>query len=790
MLFSYSWLKELSGTKRSPQKLAELLMTHAFEVESVEPYPHGLENVVVGKVLSVTQHPNADRLRVAKVNVGKQEVREIVCGAPNLAVHQKVAVALPGAHLPGGIVIKESELRGVVSQGMICSAKELNLGTDHAGILVLSADAPVGKSFAEYAGLDDTVLDVKILPDRSCDALSYRGLAHEIAALEGMTPRFSEAKLHEPAIKKNGKAPKVTLKTERSLRYIALVLETVHETTTPLQAQVRLILSGLRPIGPLVDLTNYLMLETGQPIHAFDGAHIPKGGIVVREAKAKEKLTLLDGTILTLSSDDLVIADTKKSLALAGVMGGKDSGISETTKRVVFELAHFDRASIRRTEKRYRLLTDAAYRFERGIDMERPKTVALLLATRAAEWGIGEGWSLRDVHGKLPKPTTLVVELETVASLLGVKIPLFEVVQYCSWLGLSVKKLPNRSALSITVPLSRPDLTTPEDIVEEIGRMRGYETIPLVPLPLLVRPVEHDPMKRFERETKECLVALGFDEVMTYSFYHEKQALLSGTPTTEHLKLANPMNPDQEYLRVNLFPNLLSVVLLNAKHLDQLACFEYGSIFGKGDGAPREEKSLALAHFEKESADPEASFLRFKAQLEGLFEGSNVEVRFETLATHIPPYFHPTRVAHLVSRDGRSLGFAGAVLSEALSRFGKKALCLYAELSVELMQELGTSEYLFRGMDRFPLAERDISLIGPQDISFARLLQVIQSAGAPLLKQSELFDVYVTETEKSFALHLGFGSGERTLTGDEVDQAFERIVRECGEHLGMRLKLS
>lgn len=789
MLFAYSWLKKLSGTKRSPSKLAELLMTHAFEVESVEEYQHGLTDVVTGRVLSVKPHPNADRLRIALVNVGKKnDVREIVCGAPNLALDQKVVVALPGAHLPGGIIIKESELRGVKSSGMICSTKELGLGSDHEGILVLSESAPVGKDFAHYAGLDDTLLDVKILPDRSSDALSYRGLAREIAALEGYEALFLKAVTPKRRLKTGSKVPKITLKTKRCDRYRAILLPNLNRVVTPLQVQARLILSGLRPISSVVDLTNYLMLETGQPIHAFDADAIPAGGIVVREAKAREKLLLLDGATLQLSSDDVVIADNKKPMALAGVMGGKHSGIEEKTKSVVFEIAHFDAPSIRRTEKRHRLLTDAAYRFERGIDLGRADEVTPLLVEYIEAWGMGKDMTLREVGGKLPKLKTIVLELETVASLLGTKVPLFEVVQCCSWLGLSVKKLPNRQALSITVPLRRPDLNYPEDIVEEIGRMRGYTTIEPIPLTVPATPLSHDTGKRFERETKERLVAMGFDEVMTYSFYGEKSLEMSAMEKDVHLTLANPMNPDQTYLRASLFPNLFRSVGQNVKNFDCFSCFEYGSIFLDGKTGPEEEKRIGLVHFEKESNSVEGSFLRFKAQIESLFDRSRLNPLWESVATNTPSCFHPTRVAHL-SVMNESLGFAGIVHDKYTHRLGKKAVLLYAEIPVKTWQTLEGSEKVFRGISRFPLAMRDISLIGPKDVSFARLKQVIEEAGAPLLLSSELFDVYTTDTEKSFALHLGFGSPERTLSSAEMDEKFENIVRETGEHLGMRLKL-
>lgn len=789
MQFSYHWLKELSGTKKTPERLAEILMAHAFEVESVTPYEHGVSGVVIGKVMAVKQHPNADRLRVATVATGKKEMREIVCGAPNLAEGQKVAVALPGAKLPGGIEIKETELRGVQSAGMICSPKELGLGSNHEGILVLSEDAPVGRDFVTYAGLADTLLDVKILPDRSCDALSYQGLAREIAALEGGVAPFLTAGKKTLSLRKSSKVPKVSIKTDRSKRYVAILLENATLGQTPLSVQVRLVLSGLRPMNTFVDLTNYLMLETGQPVHAFDADAIPAGGIVVREAKAREHLTLLDGTSVALSKDDLVIADTKKPLALAGVMGGKHSAIGEKTSRVVFEIASFDAKSIRRTEKRHRLLTDAAYRYERGIDTERPGEVAELLARYADEWGIGDKLALRDVALKAPKPVVIILEQSLIESLLGTKIPLFQIVQYGSCLGLSVKKVPNRPALKITIPARRPDLRAPEDLVEEIGRLHGYHNIVPVPLSRPAVPAKPDTAKAFERHLKTMLASMGFDEVMTYSFYGEKSLGQVELPKESHLTIANPMNPDQSYLRSSLFPGLYRALATNAKHFSHASLFEFGSIHRNEKTGPFEEKQVALALFcPKEKSDAE-TFLRFKGRLEAIFEAVRIGVVWNEMVSGAFPAFASGRVAHLTTPDGKHIGYAGEIAPEWSRRLSGGVKAYFAELSVPILSSYAKEQVLYREFSRFPVARRDISLIGPKSTNFNDVEIVLREAGRPLLVAYELFDVFEVGEEKSFSLHLSFGSSERTLSRDEMDATFEKIVKVAGERLGFRLKM-
>lgn len=789
MQFSYHWLKELSGTTKSPERLAELLMAHAFEVESVSAYEHGLSGVVIGKVIAVQEHPNADRLRVATVTTGKKDVREIVCGAPNLAVGQKVAVALPGAKLPGGIEIKEAELRGVQSSGMICSAKELGLGSSHEGILVLSADAPLGRDFVTYAGLADTLLDVKILPDRSCDALSYQGLAREIAALEGGVAPFLSEEKKTSRLRKSSKVPKVSIKTERSKRYIALLLENVVSGQSPLSVQVRLVLSGLRPMNAFVDLTNYLMLETGQPVHAFDADAIPAGGIVVREAKAREHLMLLDGTVVALSKDDVVIADTKKPLALAGVMGGKHSAISEKTSRVVFEIASFDAQSVRRTEKRHRLLTDAAYRYERGIDTERPGEVAELLARYVSEWGMGEKLAVRDVAAKSLKPVVIVLEQSLIESLLGTKIPLFQIVQCCSWLGLSVKKVPNRPALKITIPPRRPDLRAPEDLVEEIGRMHGYHNIVPVPLSRPAAPAKPDPAKAFERRLKTMLASMGFDEVMSYSFYGEKSLSQVELPKELHLTIANPMNPDQTYLRSSLFPGLYRALATNAKHFSRASLFEFGSVHRNEKTGPFEEKQVALAVLSPKEASDTETFLRFKGRLEAIFETVKIGVVWNEMASGAFPAFASGRVAHLTTPDGKHIGYAGEVATEWSRRLSGGVKAYFAELSVPILSSYAKEQSLYREFSRFPVARRDISLIGPKSVNFNDIEVVLREAGRPLLVAYELFDVFEAGEEKSFSLHLSFGSSERTLSREEMDATFEKIVTAAGERVGFRLKM-
>lgn len=786
MLFSYRWLKELSGTNKSPHAVAELLMTHAFEVETVTPYAHELDDIVIGQVLSVKPHPNADRLRVTTVLLGRKDIRTIVCGAPNVAVDQRVAVVLPGGRLPGGHLIEVAELRGQKSEGMICSAKELGLGDDHTGILVLPTEAPVGKSFAKYAGLDDTVLDVKILPDRAGDVLSYRGLAREIAALEGITPAFETLK---PIRFRSGIStlvPKVTLKSGACGRYILAVFKNLRPSETPLLLRSRLVVSGIRPINPVVDITNYLMLETGQPLHAFDLDAIGKGGIVVRDAMGREHLSLLDGTKVALTKEDLVIADGRRPLALAGIMGGKHSGITEKTKRVAIEIAHFDASRIRKSRKRLNLETDASYHFERGIDMERP-SVTLPLLTRLMEDVCHTDFvGRRDVYPRKVKPVSVRCQETEVEELLGIKVPLFEMVQYLALLGLEVKKVANKKEIVVTVPPRRSDLREREDLIEEIGRMKGYAKIiaraPEVPL----SPVRDTEKRSFDKLLRSLLSSFGVDEVLSYSFYSEKDAEIFGLREEKPLRVANPMNPDQAFMRASLIPNLLRITKRNLRYAKEFSFYEIGNVFVAGKNAPEERTELGWITVS--TGDEREGFFLLKGKIEALFQSLGIKATFEVPISGIN---FLTSGAMAVIRSGElEIGCVGLLQKGVARSFGLGTQRVFVvQFAFDLLAGLTHVKREMETLPRFPFAYRDISLTGKKSLMFREVQSLIESAGQPLLRQVQLFDVYRTSDETSYAFHLTFGHRDRTLTNDETEALFTKIVTQAEERLGMRLRL-
>lgn len=796
MKYSYRILKELTGTKKSPAQLAKLLMVHAFEVEGIEKFSLGIDGAIIGKVISLVQHPDADKLRVAEVEVGKKDVRTIVCGAPNIAVGQLVVVALPGVTLPGGIEIKVAKLRGVESNGMICSAKELGLGDDHTGILVLSDDAPVGASFVKFVGLDDSIIEVKILPDRGSDALAYQGLAREIAALDGYAPQFGKKTLKKVKIPSYNRAPKVVIADKTGCpRYGALFLRNVTVGESPLWLKIRLIVSGLRPINNIVDVTNYLMLLTGQPMHAFDADKIA-GAVTVRRAKKNEKIVLLNGDTKKLSTEDLVIADTKRALALAGVMGGQFSAVTDETRNIFLEVANFDGPTIRRTKNRHNLPTDASYRFERNLDSnvvdEALREAGALLPSLCG----GKVWGMRDVIAKKVVPWKVALHLDRVEHVLGIKLPLFQVVQHLALLGLKVKKVASENILTVTIPTRRPDLRDEWDLIEEIGRMHGYDGIDAVAPCLPLTASSKNPDKRFERATKEYLVSAGFDELMTYSFYGEKDIAASRLPLEQHLELENPLNPEQRYLRLSLVPLHLRKVVENRRHFESFDCFEWGKVFAKDikTKRPVETAVLSLVSCSAKKHERGSGFYTLKGKIEALFLALRIDTNRITLEPSekhrdVPELalLHPTRSACYVF-EGRVVGFLGEIHPEVQKALGLDDRTTVGSFTVSELQSLQKTETIFAPLQKFPYALRDISLIFPRKMTVSDVKRVLYEAGAPLLQKTELFDIYEKDDEKSFAFHLSFGASDRTLSGVEMDVAFDRIVALATAH-GGRLRL-
>lgn len=760
-------------------------MFHAFEVESVEKYVHGLDDVYIGLVESKKKHPNADRLNITEVNVGRLGTYQIVCGAPNVEAGQKVAVVLPGAKLPGDFLIEAREIRGVKSSGMICSEAELGLGEGHAGILVLPANAPVGALFAKHFGIDDSILDIKILPDRAGDALSYHGVAREIAALDGYAPQFSDIEKKKLRIPSYNRAPKVAIADKQGCsRYLGLYFENVKNEDSPLWLKIRLLLSGLRPKNAVVDITNYLMLLTGQPVHAFDADKLVKG-ITVRKAKKGEKLKILTGETIKLDTHDVVIADTQGPVALAGVMGGSRTAVTSKTKYVFLEIASFDALSVRKTRTRHRLFTDASYRYERGLDNNLPKEVAMEAVELFQDLTGAKLLGMRDEKiGTFTKTRHIKLGLERVSGILGSKIPLFEVVQYLALLGLKVKTLSDRKTLDVTIPTRRKDLVDEWNLIEEVARMRGYDKVlaeaPKLPLTLS----ETTNFYQFEDQIKDFWAARGGTEVLTYSFLSPREGQVLGA-NYKMYSLTNALNPEESILRPSLLPGLIKALFNNVRTQSSLRFFEVGNIFWKGKSAPTEQTTLAWVHTAP-STDGSASFLTAKSELESFFAVFGVpERRYEIVKS---PIFE-TGLAAAVFIGKHKVAEVGVISRNFSELYSKHSVAIMgAEIFLEPLQQLlAEQEFVFQPISRFPVATRDISLAVSKNVTAEKIERIFKKHGAPLLRSFSLFDVFEKNESKRFGYHLTFGLQDRTITSAEVEEAFQKIVEGAEADLGASL---
>ena len=778
MKFSENWLRELVDIKADRAALAHALTMAGLEVEELTVLGEGLAGVVVAEIVATEKHPEADRLQVCKVNAGRGELLQIVCGAPNARVGIKVPLATVGASLPGGMSIKAAKLRGVESFGMLCSAKELGVDADASGLLELPLDAPVGQSLAHYLGLPDASIELKLTPNRP-DCLGLVGLAHDVAALFG-----SAVKVPVQAV-----AP-VTTEAKRGIqlqagkdapRYLGRIVEGIDPVArTPLWLKERLRRAGLRPISAVVDITNYVMLELGQPLHAFDNDTL-QGEIVVRHAGAGETLKLLDGSEAKLDEGFVLIADEHKALAVAGVMGGFDSRVTDATRNIFLEAAHFAPAAIMGRARKLGMHTDASHRFERGVDPELPRR-ALERATELllSIAGGNAGPVLVAEHlADLPKPAAVKLRRARLKRVLGVDVADAEVARIFTALGMKVE--PQADGWQITAPSSRFDIEREEDLIEEVARIFGYDNIPtLTPTGALTLTIE--PEARInELALREQLAARGYYEAVNLSFVAAE--LLTRWGFTERLvSLANPLSADLAVMRPSLLPGLIEALRHNrARQQERVRLFEVARVFAAGD-PPVETPSLAIVasgSARAEQWDEPSRALDFhdlKGDFDALIAWGGEPQRWSVHADGLPAWLHPGRGAR-VARDGETVGYLGALhpqLAKALD-LGADVHVLEVALEPLLARRLPKAQ----PVPRFPMVRRDIAVDLPEEISWSQIEQTVRSSLGERLKELQLFDRYsgkgVEAGRKSLAMGLILQDASRTLTDDDAD----RCVREA-----------
>ncbi|EEX41880.1 phenylalanine--tRNA ligase subunit beta [Vibrio sp. Vb2880] len=794
MKFSESWLREWVNPAVTTDELTHQITMAGLEVDDVLPVAGTFTGVKVGHVVECGQHPDADKLRVTKVDVGEEELLDIVCGAPNCRQGLKVAVATVGAVLPGDFKIKKAKLRGQPSHGMLCSFSELGIDVESNGIMELAEDAVIGTDFREFLALNDVTIDVDLTSNRA-DCFSLRGMAREVGVL-------NRADVAEPAVSPVAPTIDANISIEVKApaacpRYLGRIVKNVNvQAQTPLWMQEKLRRCGIRSIDPIVDITNYVMLEQGQPMHAFDLAKI-EGGIVVRLAEQGEKLTLLDGNEAELNADTLIIADHNKALAIAGIFGGEHSGVSTETKDVLLECAFFAPDHIRGRARSYGLHTDSSMRYERGVDYAL-QHAAMERATQLLVDICGGDVApvvAAESDADLPKPNTVALRRTKLDNLLGHHIADADVVEILQRLGMSVET--TAEGWTATAPTWRFDIAIEQDLVEEVGRIYGYDNIPnqapAAALNMNLHKEANLPLKR----VRDLLVDRGYHEAITYSFVEPEQQKLI-VPDVEPLILPNPISADMSAMRLSLIQGLLNTVVHNQKRQQpRVRLFEQGLRFIPDQAAEngmRQEPMLAGVisgtrgeeHWNLETAT--VDFFDLKGDVEAILElTANGKAYSFAAAKH--PALHPGQSAAIVL-DGKTIGVIGTVHPELERKFGLNGRTIVFEIEWSAINTKVIPEAV--ALSKFPSNRRDIAVVVDDAVASGDIVKACLEQGGEFLKDAKLFDVYVgkgvEDGKKSLAIALTLQSAERTLEDADIAGAVEAIVAHVSAKFGATLR--
>ena len=793
MKVPYSWLTEWVRVPWPAAELGERLTMAGLELESVEGAAPAFSGVVVAQILSAEKHPQADKLQVCRVSMGQGEPLQIVCGAPNARSGLKTALAVVGADLPGNLTIKSARLRGVESHGMLCSARELGLADTSSGIVELPADAPVGRPVREYLGLDDTILDLNITPNRG-DAMSVLGIAREVAALSGSKVTGPERR---PVAAALGDTFAVHLDAPAGCpKFAGCVVRGVdNRAATPLWMRERLRRAGLRSISPLVDVTNYVMLELGQPMHAYDLARLD-GQIRVRQARAGETITLLDGKSVEVQPDVLLITDRSGPVGIAGIMGGERTAVSADTTDVFLEIAYFTPDAVIGRAMRWGLTTDASQRFERGVDpsqqeraMER--AVELIQSIAGGETGPVE---VSRADAQMPARPAVPLRRKQLTRLLGA---CFEDTRVQAALeGLQMRVEPTSEGWSVTAPAHRFDISTEADLIEEVARIIGYGAI------AAGDAVSSEHFRALpesipeERGLLETLALRGYQEAVTYAFV-DPQLQSRLFPDRSGVALANPIASDLSVMRVSLWPGLIKAALDNQRRQqERIRLIEHGARFESADGATREVDALAgiacgarmpeqwgLPREMREATD----FFDVKGDLEALFASLGAEAAF-TFEPATLPSLHPGRCARVL-RDGHPVGWLGELHPSLVKELDSVHAPVLFELDVE---SLKIARPAYREISRLPQVRRDLAVVVDESVSFSRLAERVTLAASSLLRDLRVFDVYrgpgIEAGRKSIALGLIFQDISRTLTDEDVGRLVSAVVTELRTSLNASIR--
>ncbi len=789
MQVSEAWLRQYVNPSITTEELVSQLTMAGLEIDAVEPAAAEFNKVVVAEVVSTLPHENADKLKVCQVNVGS-ETLQIVCGAANVREGLKVPAALIGAVLPGNFKIKKSKLRGVESFGMLCSEKELGLAADASGLMELASDAPVGKDMREYLSLEDQVLELDLTPNRA-DCLSVEGVAREIAVLNEMDWQSVD---FQPVAVNHQQTLDVKIEVDSICpRYLGRLIHGVNpKAETPLWMQERLRRSGLRSLGAVVDITNYVLLELGQPLHAFDADKI-QGSIQVRKSQNNEKLALLNDQTIELDGEAVVIADDENALAFAGVMGGQPSSVTESTTDIFLECAYFSPVSIAGKARQFGLHTDSSHRFERGVDFSLQSRAIERASQLIVDVAGGSAGPINEVviEENLPERSTVLLRKERIKKLLSVEIADEQVVKIFQRLGMVVESV--EQGWNITPPGWRFDITIEADLIEELARIFGYNNIPNNSLLMRSELVKTEetilPVDRIE----DFFVDRGYQEAITYSFVDEEiQQLIA--PNDTFIRISNPISSELSVMRTTLWCGLLNAALYNNKRQqERIRLFESGLRFIQVEGETVQQKMIAgliLGDIDNEhwaEKNRKVDFFDLKGDLEALFQRTGYSFKFVKADN---PALHPGQSADMLGINNEKVGQLGMLHPTLEKKLGFNTPVFLFEMQLDEISDRKLPA--FKPLSKFPSVKRDLALIVNESVSAEDLINTIIQSGGETVQDVQVFDVYrgssVEKGFKSMALSLVLQDDKQTLTDLEIDAIFSSMLEKLNEEFGAKLR--
>jgi phenylalanyl-tRNA synthetase beta chain len=791
MKISLKWLHHYVSIPISTEELAHQLTMAGLEVEAVTDRFACLDRVLVGKITGIRPHPEADNLSICDVDAGDR-IYSVVCGAPNAALNIKSLLALPGAVLPGGMEVKETVIRGVISEGMLCSSAELAIGSDRDGIYILETDPPKGTPLSKALNLSDKILEIGLTPNRP-DCLSVIGIAREIAALldQPMTP---PAIHHPPSIGRIADMTSVTIENpDLCPRYAAAMVTGITVAPSPFWIQDYLLAVGLKPINNIVDITNYVMMELGQPLHAFDYDQLDEHRIVVRTPRPDEKtFTTLDGKNRQLPTDAVLICDGKKPVAIGGVMGGENSEITGASTQVLIESACFDPISIRKTSKSLGLSTDASFRFERGVDPEG--TVIALERAVQLMVEIAGGSPAGDIIDEHPNPKkrpAIALDIHRTNRHLGTDLLIDDIVHLLESVAFSVSRI-DENTLEVVPPSFRVDVSRPEDLMEEVARTWGYDRIATTLPKISAGTGLGNPEFELKQQIKDRMSGFGFAEVITYSFIGkaacERLNIPDGDPRRRMLDVLNPLSEDQGVMRTSLIPGLLDMMQTNiSRNVKNLKLFELGKIFLSNGPDRQPDEIEMLAGLWTGARNPSSwnaaaepcDFYDLKGALEALFESFKIKsIRFSALPKGACAYTRPGRTAE-IRIDQQSIGRIGELTPAVMENYGIRQTAFIFEIHIRELLGLLPDTITFSAIPRFPAVERDITLIVDKTTPAGDILEEIHAHRETLVERVLLLDVYdgapIPAGKKSLSLRITYRSPDETLSDEQVNMVHRRI---------------